>query len=340
MDNEGVSEQPGVGERMPLVSVLVCTYDQKEYVVEAVESVLAQTYRPIELIVIDNGSTDGSADALRRYVERGQLRLLAHPTNGPLTRRLNEGVRECHGDYVSILFGDDYYLPEKIARQVDRFSLLPDDFGLVYSPGYRLFQQTRRRTLWPSLRASGWVLEAMLENYGKASISPISPLIRRECFAQHPFDEGVRLIADSVFLFMALSYRFEYLDVPLVVMRDHGSNVGWAYKSNFEDGLIVFDHLQRHPRFPARLRGRIVDIKSTRARDLAWKIARFGSDAREARRYLLRAIRWRPRQIVHPRAAGALVLSLLPNVVRQRVSGVASRLKGQRRELVYREDYE
>ncbi|MBI4347070.1 MAG: glycosyltransferase [Elusimicrobia bacterium] len=328
------------GERILLVSVLLCTYDQKDYVVEAVESVLSQSYPCIELIVIDNGSTDGSAELLQPYHERGQLRLLAHATNAPLTQRLNEGVRECHGDYVSILYGDDYYLPEKIARQVHEFSSLPSDFGVVYSPGYRLSQQTGQRTRSPSLRASGFVLDEMLENFGRAWISPISPLIRRACFADHPFDESVRLIADSVLFFLALSYRFHYLDVPLVVMRDHGSNVGWAYKRNFEEGLIVFDHLQRHPRFPARLRGRLVAIRATWARDLAWKISRFGSDGREARRYLLRAVRWQPQQAVHPRTWAGLLLSLLPRVVRQRVNGAISRLRGQHVDLAYRDDYD
>lgn len=323
-----------------MVSVLLCTYDQGQYLVEAVESVLAQTYPCIELIVIDNGSRDGSAELLRSYVERRQLRLIAHSENARLTERLNEGVRECRGAYVSILYGDDYYLPEKIARQVDEFSSLPSDVGVVYSPGYRLRQQTGHRSLSPSVRASGFVLEAMLENYGRASISPISPLIRRACFEDHPFDEGVRLIADSVLYFIALSYRFQYLDVPLVVMRDHGSNMGWAYKRNFEDGLIFFDHLQRHPLFPDDLRDRLVAIRASQARDLAWKILRFGSDSQDARRYLLRAVRWQPRQAVHPRTLAGLLLSLLPSFALTRVDRVIDAIKGQRLDVGYRDDYQ
>lgn len=321
------------------MSVLLCTYQQREYLLEAVESVLAQTYHPIELIVIDNGSTDGSADVLRPLAGQGRLRLVAHGTNAPLTQRLNEAVRASRGAFISLLFGDDLYLPTKIARQMERFASLDADHGVVYSPGYRLDQRTGERRAWPSLRASGRVLEEMLEHYGRASINPIAPLIRRECLLEHPFDEGVRLIADSVFLFLALTYRFEYLDEPLFVMRDHGGNIGWAYKRNFEDGRVVFDHLGRHPRFPRRLRARIADINAVQARDLAWKIARFADDAREARRYLWMAARWRPRRMLHPRAAAALALSLLPGAVRRGLSATAGRLKGQRRELVYREDY-
>jgi glycosyltransferase involved in cell wall biosynthesis len=323
----------------PLVSVLLCTYQQREYLREAVESVLAQTYRPLELIVIDNGSTDGSAEWLRPHAEDGRLRLIAHRVNAPLTRRLNEAVKECRGAFVSLLFGDDYYLPDKLAAQVARFATLGADYGVVYSPGYRLDQRTGERHRWSSLHASGQVLEAMLQNYGRASINPIAPLIRRECLLEHPFDESVRLIADSVFLFIALSYRFEHVDEPLFVMRDHGGNVGWAYKRNFEDGRIVFDHLQRHPRFPPRLRERILDINAVQARDLAWKIARFADDAGDARRYLWMAARWRPRRMLHPRAPGALALSLLPRAVRRGLSDAAGRLKGQARERVYRENY-
>lgn len=61
------------GGARPLVSVILCAYDQKDYLSQAVESVLAQTYPSIELILIDNGSTDGSADLLRPYAEDGQI---------------------------------------------------------------------------------------------------------------------------------------------------------------------------------------------------------------------------------------------------------------------------
>lgn len=100
---------------MALVSVIIPCYNAARWVAEAVDSCLAQTYVPIEVIVVDDGSTDESVAILRRYGER--IRLVTQANSGGNCAR-NRGFALSQGAYIQFLDADDYLLPEKIARQV------------------------------------------------------------------------------------------------------------------------------------------------------------------------------------------------------------------------------
>jgi len=104
----------------PLVSVVLPAYNHARYIVEAIASVAAQTYRNLELVVIDDGSTDGTAAAITRAIEGlpFPVRFIARENRGaPAT--LNEGAALASGDYIAFLNSDDYYAPKRIERLVD-----------------------------------------------------------------------------------------------------------------------------------------------------------------------------------------------------------------------------
>jgi hypothetical protein len=104
----------------PLVSVVMPAYNHARYVGEAIASVAAQTYRNFELIVIDDGSSDGTADVIAKELERLHLpaRFASRPNRGaPAT--LNEGAALARGRYLAFLNSDDYYAPDRLAALVD-----------------------------------------------------------------------------------------------------------------------------------------------------------------------------------------------------------------------------
>ena len=105
----------------PTVSVVLNCYNHAAYVGEAIESVLAQTYRNFELILIDNGSTDGSRRMMQSYTDE-RIRLILHDDNQSISKRLNEGVAAARGEFVSILYSDDLFLPDKLERQLAIFA--------------------------------------------------------------------------------------------------------------------------------------------------------------------------------------------------------------------------
>ncbi len=111
------------------VSVLIPTHNRRQYVVDAIESVIAQDYDDMEIIVVDDGSTDGTEEALAPYLSR--VRVIRTGNQGPALAR-NVGMEAARGDYVAFLDSDDLYYPFKIRLQAQLLDSYAD-VGMVYS---------------------------------------------------------------------------------------------------------------------------------------------------------------------------------------------------------------
>lgn len=107
----------------PLVSVVIVTYNKADVLADSIRSVLRQTYRPIEILVVDDGSTDRTADVVRSFGDR--VRYLPKENGGTGSAR-NLGIRESRGEYVAFLDGDDLWLPRKLEVQMQAFRKEPD----------------------------------------------------------------------------------------------------------------------------------------------------------------------------------------------------------------------
>ena len=119
----------------PRVSVVMIFLDAARFMEESIESVLAQTFGRWELLLVDDGSTDGSTEIARRYAERhpGRIRYLEHDghQNRGMSASRNRGIRHARGEYIALLDADDVYLPEKLEHQVGLLEAHPD-VGMVY----------------------------------------------------------------------------------------------------------------------------------------------------------------------------------------------------------------
>ena len=102
----------------PKVSVIIMSYNQDEYIDSAIKSVINQTYKNLEIIISDNGSTDKSKEIIENHANRdSRIIYLDYPENNKITVRQNKAAQVSTGDYISLLYGDDYYLEEKIYSQ-------------------------------------------------------------------------------------------------------------------------------------------------------------------------------------------------------------------------------
>jgi len=106
-----------------LISCIIPVFNGARYLREAVASILAQTYRPIEIIVVDDGSTDDTAEVVRNYGD--QVRYVWQPNGGPSAAR-NRGVRAAQGALVAFLDQDDVWHPNKLTRQMVQFMTRPE----------------------------------------------------------------------------------------------------------------------------------------------------------------------------------------------------------------------
>lgn len=118
----------------PLVSVLIYTYNDQLHVKRAIESVLSQTYRNFEIIVIDDGSTDGTASLVKSY---NNVRYFYKKHDG-ISSSLNYGIKEAHGEYLSFLYSNCVYKPSKLYEQVEFIKQLFDKKVILYS-NYDIF---------------------------------------------------------------------------------------------------------------------------------------------------------------------------------------------------------
>lgn len=132
-----LDNHPGQQKDSPLVSVIIIFLNEEQFLEEAVESVLAQTYSHWELLLVDDGSTDRSTEIARRYEQKypDKIRYLEHPhhENRGMSAARNLGIRNARGRYIAYLDGDDVWLPEKLARQVGILCEHPEAV-MVYGP--------------------------------------------------------------------------------------------------------------------------------------------------------------------------------------------------------------
>jgi len=113
---------------LPLVSVGIITYNQKEYLKECIESVLKQDYPNIEIVIGDDGSTDGTQEMLKEYDKKfpGKFKLILSKNNEGITKNQNKVANLCKGKYIAWMGGDDLILPGKIKKQVDYMESNPN----------------------------------------------------------------------------------------------------------------------------------------------------------------------------------------------------------------------
>lgn len=205
----------------PLVSVVIPTYNRRRHLVEAIESVLAQTYQPLELIVVDDGSTDGTQEALSGYGDR--VRVLRQENRGPSAAR-NWGIAHASGAFVAMLDSDDLWHPRKIEKQMAVMQEKPE-VGLVFCRLTHLDQTTGRSSINrypPDLR--GDLRRRLLErNY----IANSSVLVRKACFEKvGGYDETMKWAEDwDLWIRISRYFQFDFVDEPLLWLRRQGDNL-------------------------------------------------------------------------------------------------------------------
>ncbi|MDP8907649.1 MAG: glycosyltransferase [Chloroflexota bacterium] len=321
-----------------LVSVLLFSYNQGQFLREALESALSQTWQPLEVVVVDNGSTDDSRSVLEDFADDPRIILRLHDRNGPITARMNEAVRIARGDWVSFLFSDDLYRPEKIADQVRAARAAATPPGVVYAPTIVEDVRTGATSVSPSVAASGCIFEDLMLRHFAGPIEMIAALIRRQALVEHPFHEDLFTEGEGIFFRLALYAPFLFVDRPLAVSRYHSWNMGKAVVRNRDWLLRMHDKLRSEPGLEGPM-APLVDIhEALILRSCAWQGARLGIDRDWVRNCLRRAAARDPRSLSHPQAAAAAALALVPPPLAALINRVGDRLAPDRHRMVV-DDY-
>jgi glycosyltransferase involved in cell wall biosynthesis len=213
-NNPAVSDRPAAfpqsgqpiapGSRKPRVSVVIPTFNSSAMVKEAIQSVLSQTYRDFEVVVIDDGSTDNTEAVVRGFGE--PVRYFKQKNQGVSAAR-NAGIQQSLGEYIAFLDSDDLWLPEKLAEEIPA---LDDDpkIGLVYcdwsvTSGDAVLQSSYLKDL-PA--ASGYVFDDLIQS---GFILTSGVVVRRACLDNvGDFDKSLA-IAQDYDLWLRISYQWK-----------------------------------------------------------------------------------------------------------------------------------
>ena len=257
----------------PLVSVIVPTHDHEQFVGETLDSVFAQTYPDLQVIVSDDASRDGTVAAVReRYGDR--VDLVTSEVNTGISGNFNRALGAVRGEYVAWLDGDDLMRPNRIERQLAALSARPEAAGCIgdaevleWPSGRVLGRFSTLTNGRPGVRSGG--IELMFDpNY---AMLPSVSLLRADRIPAHGFDERLPVLNDWLFHIEVFRQGpVVGVDEVLGSYRRHGGNVTDAADSigrQLEDQLIVMAIVAaRYPELAPLVRRRTASLHLIGAR--------------------------------------------------------------------------
>lgn len=233
----------------PKVSVIIPAYNREPYIRQAIDSVLNQTFENIELIIVDDGSIDGTMGVLESYGNR--IYILEHPgrINKGQSAAINLGLRHATGNYIAILDSDDYWELNKIELQVNYLNKR-QELGLVYGNGiavdehgnylYDIYSTGHKENNKPE--------NIFLDCY---FLVPNNSLIRSGVFKiTGGFDENLRSAQDhDMAIRIAEVTKLGYLDRPVFCYRRHSQSISQKNaRMRWQNGFIIINKArQRYP---------------------------------------------------------------------------------------------
>ena len=216
---------------MELVSIIIPTYNHAHFISEALNSCLEQTYPDIEIIVVDDGSTDNTQQVLKPYASK--IKYIYQDNAGPAAAR-NNGARASNGSYLLFLDSDDWLSSEQINLQIIKLEKKPE-YGLVYSAWKNVDETSKQIISEVRPKIEGDVLKKLLLR--ELFFSPGAALIRKECFDNVGlFEEGKEFMrsedTEMWVRIAAANYPFAYLDEPLFFHRVVKNSLSHNYASH------------------------------------------------------------------------------------------------------------
>lgn len=214
-------------DSLPLVSVICLCYNQKAWVEEAIRSVLSQTYPKIELIVVDDGSKDGSQEVIKEVLAGKSVRFLPLPQNEGNCRAFNEGFRVSKGELIIDLAADDVLLPNRVELGVQAFSEYTNKAGVHFSDAFLCDEKGRiLRTHFlrnadgqiSEVIPQGDVYETLIQKY---FICPPTMMIRRAVLEQlGGYDESLSYEDFDFWIRSSRDFTYLFHKAPLVKKRE------------------------------------------------------------------------------------------------------------------------
>ena len=216
------------------------TYNQKHFIREAIESILIQDYPNLEIVIGDDGSTDGTQEVLLEYEEKYPelFKLILSPINEGITANCNKVLKECTGEYVAFFAGDDIWLPGKLLKQVDLMQKNPS--ASLCASKVEFFDSETNKMMF--INPPG---DFNVENMSSIEITHYigsngaSFMVRSNAIPKYGYETSIKMVSDWLFFIEVLrSGDIIFINEVLARYRRHGASM-----SNYPD-LVFREHMQ------------------------------------------------------------------------------------------------
>ncbi len=234
----------------PRVSVIIPTYNRASLISQAIDSVLAQTFKDYEIIVIDDGSTDNTQEIRKKF--DGRINTICQANQG-IAQTRNQGIRQAQGSYIAFLDSDDFWTPEKLQEQVKVLDQNPR-VGIVYGRMPIINEKGETIGMKPA-GVSGKNLKELLELWGDIPTSTV--LARKACFDQAGlFDTQLESMED-IDMWIRIAEHYDLYEIEhkvLAYYRRHGQQITQNMVKVYEGLVKIFTKIQaNYPQAPPKL---------------------------------------------------------------------------------------
>lgn len=232
---------------MVLVSVVMPSFNQDKYISEAIESVLNQNFRDLELIIIDNNSTENSQEIIKNCQEKdARIKFLFHEKNEGIAKSLNDGLNIAKGKYISLICSDDIWVKNKLEKQLE--ILEKNENLIVWTAGEIVDKKGKPigKNFSPlpgfsnKKKSGNLFLELLKGNFLFFS----SLIFKKQNLGTIKFNERLKLLNDYQFgVDIARKYKYYFISEPLAKYRIHETNISKTDTKSFvKDSVIIYNY--------------------------------------------------------------------------------------------------
>lgn len=255
----------------PFVSVVINCYNGEKYLVEAIDSVFAQTYKNWEIIFWDNASTDRTAEIAKSYGDKVKYYLA--PKTTPLGEARNLAIKKSKADLVAILDADDIWMPERLEKQIKAF--WNTDAVVCYTAVEEISKEGKHLRNVHIHKKSGYVFEQLLNQF---DINVSTLLMKREFMEKENYEFDLEMVGSeeyNLFMRIAAKYNFCIIDECLAKWRVHQSTsltgqsmYRWAYEREYTLKQVLEANPGIDNKYPEAFKEAFARAKYYRARYL------------------------------------------------------------------------
>lgn len=221
-----------------LVSVVIATYNMAQYLGAAVDSILAQTWKKLEVIVVDDGSTDNTAEVMSAYQDDKRIKYIQNENQGQ-PKAKNCGIQNTAGDFIAFCDADDLWEPYKLEHQIPLFD--NPNVGVVYSDISNIDEFNNR---YEKPRQHVFHRGKITNNIIMYNFIPFgSSVFRRSCIEKNGiFDENFRMGIDwDLWLRYSVDWEFDYTDARTYIYRVWPGQMSKNYRGRYDHAFRILD---------------------------------------------------------------------------------------------------